>query len=536
MRCWWWWALLFHGSAVLADVQQMHAAVDTDSRASDGVDDPTNLQVSLLQTTFSIVPSSQNQWHGSHSALVEISASTKNKYNATIAMPTHAVHSHMGGTVVLSLIVFPVVAAWLWLIVTCSRGPFDSPSAEQLLEVASIAPKPQERVFYLDNLKLFAIATVYLQHGFARVSPQPPWFSPNMYQVWNMYSMGTFAFCSGAVSNAVPTSARFQSMFTGLLLPCIFWHILETFVMSQNPPSLTVLIGGGHWTPEPWYLKALIYWRIALFMIGNLPDWALGVVALIVQISYCTGQSFQLFPSVQPGPGTAPLMHQVTLYAPYFTMGYILVQRRKLAEAYISWLQSHPSFRILCFALHAALYVDAFSGYGYMQELTSHARPFLNALSPAYGPFSMTLQIPVHVAGIVLATAWLPTGQVPVLSRAGMYTLQGYLFNNYCGTMGVLAFTTILPLFSASSKHWWWLLQLVSWPVICVVACSEPVRFILWPFFQPSWFVKNWMKMTLEDVCDVPLVLQVGFYRWLVVEVLVLSCLCWVRPWIPHTY
>lgn len=533
MRCWWCWALPFHGSAVLADVQQMHAVVDTDFLASDCVDAPTNLQVSLLQTMLSISPSSENQRHGSHSALAEVSASTKNKYNATIAMSTHALHSHMGCIVALSLIVSLVLGAWLWLVVTCSCGPFDD--TEQLLEVASIAPKSQERVFYLDNLKLLALATVYFQHGFAYVSPQPPWY-PNMLKVWNMYSMGTFAFCSGAVSNSCPSAARCQSMFTGLLLPCIFWQVLNMFILYQEPPSLTVLIGGGHWTPEPWYLKALIYWRIALFMLGNLSDWSLGVVALIVQISYCVGQSFHLFPSLDAGPHTAPLMWEVVLYAPYFTMGHILVKRRKLLEAYISWLKSHPFFRILCLALHAALYVDALSGYGYVQGLDTYTSHFYELHTALYGCFWMTVQIPTHVAGIVLATAWLPTGQVHVLSQAGMYTLQGYLFNNYCLKMGILAFTTILPLFSASSKHLWWLLQLFSWPVICVFACSEPVRFILWPLFQPSWLVKNWMTMTLEDVCDVPSVLRVGFYRWLVVEVLVLSSLSCVRPWIPPVH
>jgi hypothetical protein len=518
----------------------MDAVVDTNLLASDCFDAPTNLQVSLLQTMVSISPSSENHARARDSALPGVSASTKNKYNATIAMSTRALHSHMPASYTslspslrigaLSLIVLLVLGAWLWLVVTYSCGPFDD--SAQPLEVASTAPKSQERVYYLDNLKLLALATVYWQHGFAYVSPQPLWYSPNMIRVWNMYSMGLFAVCSGAVSSSVPTAARCQSMFTGLLLPCVFWHILNMFILGSKGPSLTDLIGGGHWSPEPWYLKALIYWRIALFMLGNLSDWALGVVALLVQISYCVGQSFQLFPSIDAGHGTAPLMWEVVQYAPYFTMGHILVKRRNLLEAYISWLKSHPSFRILCFALHAALYVDALCGYGYVQGVSTYTFHFSQLNPGLYWSFIFTLQIPTHVAGIVLASAWLPTGQIPVLSLAGTYTLQGYLFNNWCENVGIVAFETILPLFNASSMHLWELLQLVSWPVICVFACSEPVRFILWPFFQPSWVVKNWMTMTLEDICDVPLVLRVGFYRWLVVEVLVLSSLaCVHKPW-----
>jgi hypothetical protein len=443
----------------------------------------------------------------------------------------------------------------------------ETPALREVQKPPAPAPGPpaKVRIAYLDHIKLICMTSVWWIHGMAYAAhycryPTEEWSWPDemphhatLLKMLHKYNMCLFAFCSGSVSYSEATPERLASSFNGLILPCILvalWLQCTWYLPAKGK------LGSGAFgflhNSEPWYMKTLFGWRILLFSLGYFTDVSLVCLAIGTRIVWqVTGQT---------NDPSCLLPHVVNDF-PFFVMGHVLVRRRKLLEPYVNFLRERRWLQKACLFGYIALWLDVLC-VGLFASFDSWFWSFFPAPLAAQGKawnevsyatlaglaFAEVFRIiEVFTYGFV-ATGWLPTDEKPVFSSTGKYTLYAYLLNYHGIIVFLSLWKTLFPPVSVSlewtqpltgwmgikltSLDLWWTSWMGLLPFFTMFLCSEPVRFILWPIMQPSWFGKDYRTTKIEDVADVDWVKKVGFKKWAAVEVA--FHVCWITLMIVH--
>merc|ERR1719359_102086 len=87
------------------------------------------------------------------------------------------------------------------------------------------------------------------------------------------------------------------------------------------------------------------------------------------------------------------------------------------------------------------------------------------------------VRMPVSLGFGFIATAWLPQGELPIISEAGKQTLYCYMFNT---TAVMCTYNLWRYLIRPVGPIWttWVMFQ----PLVVLAFASSPLRFVMWPF------------------------------------------------------
>jgi len=387
---------------------------------------------------------------------------------------------------------------------------------------ATGAAKPKERLAYLDHVKFACMVAIFMMHSmsepFAYCKDDSFWKGGApvwLQRVQNMHAqfgLPIFALCSGAVSKPDISVDRILTYIRQLAVPVVlmyYWYEFVFFMPAGKEfpswPVQQVNLIGLH-NNFLWYLKALFVWRVVLMLGGPLPDWLLVLISLIARSWACTW-SF--------GYSGPAFVGQTFLLFPFYIIGYVLFSKRKLLEPFVMHLRNNNPLRIAAFIAYVLLWVDVgFFGFG--QKLTMQGYTYMRMGKGAHIMVDLVL-IPISLAYGFVATAWLPTSELPVFSEAGRQTLYCYMFN----TTGVMCFYNLWRYLSRPMGDPIWLTWVLFQPLMVIALSCAPLRFIVWPFASPGWAMKNPIELTLEKATEEKWVKQVGFLIWLLITVVV---------------
>eukprot|EP00927_Polykrikos_kofoidii_P084603 TRINITY_DN8968_c0_g1_i1.p1 TRINITY_DN8968_c0_g1~~TRINITY_DN8968_c0_g1_i1.p1 ORF type:complete len:436 (-),score=51.14 TRINITY_DN8968_c0_g1_i1:90-1397(-) len=389
----------------------------------------------------------------------------------------------------------------------------DEQAIKPLLTASKKLPT-KVRITYLDHVKLICMCSVWWVHGLSYLvfcpeeDQYPTTGNPYIHHGWGWrvfvmlrkYNMSFFAICSGAVSYSDVTADRVSSAWTSLIMPCILIHVWFCIFWSFPATGKLSGLAGFFSTSEPWYMKTLFAWRLLLFCFGQLSDVTLLVATVAARVLYTTTSGSE--------PKNEILSH-VLQDAPFFVLGHVLVRRKKLLEPYVEFLNKRSWLQVACFLAYVGLWVDALQ-FGTMANFDASLESWWPRTTVGLVSKDVYRILETLVLGFA-ATGWLPTGELPVISSTGKYSLYAYLLN-YHGLFGALyLFKMFMPRWSETFWFTCWFMVL---PLITMFFCSEAVRFVLWPIAQPSWFGKDPRTLSFRELTDVPMVKQLGFYQW----------------------
>jgi len=391
-------------------------------------------------------------------------------------------------------------------------------------DAKSPAP-PKERLAYLDNVKFACMVAIFMMHSMSEPfayckdadfwdKPAPLWLT-RVQLMHAEFGLPIFAFASGAVSKPDISTARLLAYTRALVLPVIFmfywyqviWYMPAGQEFAPWKVQQENLIGLHN--NFLWYLKALFVWRLALMAGGSLPDWALVCISLVARSWMCTNMF---------GPEGPGFIGQTFLLFPFYIIGYVLFSKQKLMKPFVEFLGGNSVVRFSTLAVYLLLWIDVIF-FGYSNKATSYIYGYMRFGKIAHLLVDL-VRIPISLAYGFLATAWLPTQELPVLSEAGRQTLYCYMFN----TTGVMVSYNFWRFLSRPFGPYWW-----TWvcfqPLVVLALGSLPVRFITWPFASPGWALKDpsycCTTKCLDEATEEKSVKSMGLPIWFAITVLV---------------
>jgi len=396
------------------------------------------------------------------------------------------------------------------------------------------------RVPYLDHVRLMCMATLFVGQALqmplhacgddspgssalfppavlaplAATTALPGWHS-QLQGLVQSYGIQVFAFCNGAVAYVKVTPSRVRAFFHSLLLPMLFfhaWYYICWAVPAGGMGTVRTDLSSLLVSSEPWLLKCVFAWRLMLYILGDISDGALIIFGLFAHV----------FAVLVAAPAA---QHSLLLYVThngiFFAIGHVVFRRRAWLGHYLGFLHRHPLLRVCCLLLFVAQWVDAvcFGGLSQLRKslgqpilMFTHGLPSLAGLAAALFGDSLTL-----LQGFV-ATAWIPTQYLPVLSGAGKHTLYAQLLGMQGCMVCLTVWRAVVPTGALSV---WWGTWIGVQPFLAVFFCTEPVRFFLWPLAQPTWFGQCVDKDTFARLSDVAWVKRMGPHQWFLAFALV---------------